>query len=78
MPGSNEARAPQLLSLRSGARKPQLRKPACLEPMLCNKRGHHDERPTRRGEGWPCSPQLEKAFTHQGRPNTVKINKINK
>ena len=29
MPRSSEARAPQLLSLRSRAREPQLRKPAC-------------------------------------------------
>ena len=31
MPRSNEARAPQLLSLRSRARKPQLLKPVRLE-----------------------------------------------
>ena len=37
---------PQLLSLRSRARKPQLLKPTCLEPMLCNKRSHHNEKPT--------------------------------
>ena len=30
-------RMPQLLSLRSRAREPQLQKPARLEPMLCNK-----------------------------------------
>ena len=24
---------------------PQLLKPACLEPMLCNKRSHHNEKP---------------------------------
>ena len=32
MSRSNKARAPQLQSLRSRAHKPQLLKPACLEP----------------------------------------------
>ena len=39
----------------------QLLKPACLEPVLCNKRS-------------PCSPQLEKTCTQQRRPNTAKNN----
>ena len=43
MPRSNEAREPQLLSLRSRAREPQLQKPACLEPVLRNKRSHRNE-----------------------------------
>ena len=34
MPRSNWAREPQLLSLHSRARKPQLLKPASLEPVL--------------------------------------------
>ena len=34
MPWSSEARAPQLLSLHSRAREPQLLKPARLEPVL--------------------------------------------
>ena len=34
VPRSNEARVPQLLSLRSRAREPQLLKPARLEPVL--------------------------------------------
>ena len=34
MPQSNWAHASQLLSLCSGAREPQLLKPACLEPVL--------------------------------------------
>ena len=60
MPRSNSAPAPQLLSLRSracepkllsppatttGARLLQLLKPACLEPLLCNKRSHCSEQP---------------------------------
>ena len=35
------------------ANVPQLLKPACLEPMLLNKRGHCSGRPTHRDEGWP-------------------------
>ncbi|KAJ8787084.1 hypothetical protein J1605_023116 [Eschrichtius robustus] len=50
MTQSNEARAPQLLSLRSRACEPQLRKPVYLEPMLCNKRSHHNEKPAHRNE----------------------------
>ena len=50
MPWSNETRAPQLLSLRSRARKPQLLKPACLEPVLLNKRSHCNEKPVHRHE----------------------------
>ena len=50
MSQSNKARAPQLLSLRSRAHEPQLQKPACLEPVLCNKRSHRNETPTHRNE----------------------------
>ena len=45
MPRSNKARAPQLLSLHSRAREPQLLKPAHLEPVLRNKRSHRNEKP---------------------------------
>ena len=48
MPRSSWAHAPQLLSLRSRARKPQL-----LKPVLRNGRGHSNERPAHRGEEWP-------------------------
>ena len=44
MPRRNEARAPQLLSLCSRAHEPQLLKPTRLEPMLCNKRSHRNEK----------------------------------
>ena len=37
MPRSSEDQAPQLLSLHSRAREPQLLKPVRLEPMLRNK-----------------------------------------
>ena len=50
MPRSNEARAPQLLSLRSRALEPQLLKPARLEPMLRNKRSHCNEKPAHHNE----------------------------
>ena len=50
MPWSNSARAPQLLSLCSRAHEPQLLKPACLEPVLCNKRSHHNEKPVHHNE----------------------------
>ena len=53
MPWSNEARAPQLLSLRSRAHEPQLLSPCAttteahaLEPVLRNKRSHRNEKPT--------------------------------
>ena len=45
MPRSTEARAPQLLSLRSRACEAQLLKPARLEPVLRNKRSHRSEKP---------------------------------
>ena len=35
------------------AREPQLLKPACLEPMLPNKRSHHNEKPVHRNEEQP-------------------------
>ena len=44
MPQSNKAHAPLILSLCSRAHEPQLLKPACLEPVLCNKRSHHNEK----------------------------------
>ena len=74
MPQSNEARAPQLSSLRSRAHEPQLLKPACLEPVLRNKRSHRIEKPTHHKEEYPRSPQLEKAHAQQWRPNAAKIN----
>ena len=51
-PRTNEAHAPQPLSLHSRAREPQLlslhattMKPVHLEPMLHNKRSHCNEKP---------------------------------
>ena len=56
MPQSNWARGPRLLSLRSGAREPQLLKPARLEPVLHNRRGHSSEKPAHHREEWPLLP----------------------
>ena len=53
MPWSSLARVSQLLSLRSRAREPQLLKPVCLEPVLCNKRSHRNEKPVHRNEEEP-------------------------
>ena len=50
VPGSNEAHVPQLLSLCSRAREPQLLKPTRLEPVLRNKRSHRNEKPAHRNE----------------------------
>ena len=57
MPRSNWAHVPQLLSCaleptshNYWAHVPQLLKPACLEPMLRNKRSHHHEKPTHPNE----------------------------
>ena len=49
------------------AHVPQLLKPTCLEPVLCNKRSHHTATKSR-----PCSPQLEKARMQQRRPKADK------
>ena len=55
--GATQARAPQLLSLRSRARERQLLSPcvttteaACLEPVLHNKRSHRNEKPAHHNE----------------------------
>ena len=65
MPWSNWARAPQLLSLCSRAHEPQGLKPGHLEPVLCNKRGHHNEKSAHSGEEQPLLAQLERARAQQ-------------
>ena len=46
---------------------------ACaLEPVLCSKRSHDNEKPTHHKKSSPCLPQLEKAHAWQWRPNTAK------
>ena len=53
VPRSSWACAPQLLSLRSRAREPQLLKPVGLEPVLRNKRSHRNEKPADRNKEQP-------------------------
>ena len=53
MSRSGWALAPQLLSLRSGARMPRLLGPARLEPVLRNEGGHRNEKPVRHSREWP-------------------------
>ena len=50
MPPSNKAHVPQLLILHSTAHEPQLLKPTRLEPVLHNKRSHHNKKPVHRNE----------------------------
>ena len=53
------------VSLRSRAQELQLLKPACLEPVLCNKRSHCSEKPAHHNDSSPCLPELEKAHGEQ-------------
>lgn len=50
---SSEAREPLPLSLRPGAREPQLPKPERLEPTLRTKRNHSAEKPAQRSQEQP-------------------------
>ena len=45
MPVSSWTRVPRLLSLCSRAQELQVLRPACLEPVLRNKRSHCNEEP---------------------------------
>ena len=71
MPRSNEARVPQLLSLRSRACKPQLPKAAHPEPVLRNQRSRCDEEPWATRKRSSHSLQPEKARAKQRRPSTA-------
>ena len=42
----------------------QLLKPACLEPVLRNKRSHSNEKPMHSNKISLCSPQLESVLQH--------------
>ena len=50
MPQSNLSLCATTTELRSRAREPQLLKPAYLEPLLCNKRSHRNEKPEHRNK----------------------------
>ena len=70
MPWSNQTCAPQLLSLRSRAREPQL-----LNPRAASTEAHVPRSPRTATKSRPRSPQLEKARAQQRRPNTAKKKK---
>ena len=44
MHNATQPHSPQLLSLCSGAQKPQLLSPHMIKPGLCNERSHHNEK----------------------------------
>ena len=80
---SSWARAPQLLSLHSGAREPRLLSPhattaearAPLSPCSTTREATAMRSPHTAMKSSPRSPQLEKAHVQQQRPNIAK-NKI--
>ena len=75
MQQSNEAHAPQLLSLHSRALEPQLLKPARLEPVLRNKRSHRNEKPVHCNEEYPLlAATREKPACSNEDPTQPKIN----
>ena len=53
MPRSNQAHAPQLLSLSSTAHEPQLRSPRATTAETHKKRSHCNEKPTDHKEEYP-------------------------
>ena len=67
------ASGPQLLSLCSRAREPQLLSPCTPEPSLRNKRSHRNEKPTHHNCRVAPSSQLEKKPGQQWRPSTTNI-----
>ena len=79
-PRSNEARAPQLLSLPSRAWEPQLLSPRVTTTEVHAPRARAPQQreatsmrsPRTATKSSPRSPQLEKAHTQQRRPNTAK------
>ena len=69
---------PQVLSACSRAHKLQLLSPCTLEPVLCNKRSFHNERPLHSNERSPHSLQLEKTHVQPQRPSAAKKKKKKK
>ena len=66
MPWSNQGHAAQLLSGCSRAWEPQPMSPCVLEPMLCNKRGRCNEKPTHRNQSVaPTGGNQRKAHAYQ-------------
>ena len=76
MPWSNYARAPQLLSLCSLDREPQLLKSMYLEPVLCSKRSQHNEKPVHHNQRVdPTRHNWRKSLSSNKDPAQPKINK---
>ena len=66
-----------LLSLCSQAQEPQLLEPVCLEPMLCNKRNHHNEKTMHCGEELaPLAATREKPTCSNKDPTLPKMNQL--
>ena len=57
------------------ARASQLQKPTCLEPLLRNKRSHHNEKPTYHKEEWPPLATTRESQCTATDPTQPKINK---
>ena len=59
---------------------PQLLKPVHLEPMLCNKRSHHNEKPAHRNEEQPLLTTARESpcAATKTQCSQKQINKINK
>ena len=67
-----------LLSPCSRACRLQLLKPTCLEPVLCNKRSHHREKPAHVNEEQPLTATRERLRTVTKTQCSQKfMNKIN-
>ena len=54
------------------AHMPQLLKPTRLEPVLHNKRSHHNEKPVHGNEEQPPLTLTRESHTQQRKPNTAK------
>ena len=64
--------AHQLLNLCSRPHKPQLPEPLSLEPMLRNRRRHHNEKPSHRNKEEPRFASAREGCTQQQRPSAAK------
>ena len=69
---------PQLLSACSRAHRLQLLSPCTPEPVLCNKRSYHNEKPLHSNESSPHSLQLEKVAATKTQSSQKKKKKKKK
>ena len=65
----------ELVSHNYWACVPQLRKPTCLEPVLCNKRSHHNEKPAHRNEEYPLLAATRESLCAAAKTHTAKKKK---